>query len=163
MTTKDYKNGKIYKIEPVNGDDGDIYIGSTTKKYLSQRMTAHKYSYTQWKKNNILTNISSFNLFDKYGVENCKITLLEIYSCESNDELKAKEAEYIKLYNCVNKNIPNRTQKEYYSDNKEYILDRCKQFYVDNKDKIIERNKEWSNNNKEKHLSLQKEWYKKII
>ena len=33
-----YNNGKIYKIEPLNGEEGDIYIGSTTKEYLSQRM-----------------------------------------------------------------------------------------------------------------------------
>ena len=34
-----YANGKIYKIEPkgVMIDDGDIYIGCTTKEYLSQR------------------------------------------------------------------------------------------------------------------------------
>ena len=30
-----YSNGKIYKIEPIiDHDEGDIYIGSTTKKYL---------------------------------------------------------------------------------------------------------------------------------
>ena len=32
-----YNNGKIYKIEPVNGEEGDIYIGSTTKEYLSSQ------------------------------------------------------------------------------------------------------------------------------
>ena len=45
-----YNNGKIYKLEPMcNHDDGDIYIGSTTKEYLCQRMTAHKYQYKQYK------------------------------------------------------------------------------------------------------------------
>ena len=28
-----YSEGKIYKIEAINGD-GEIYIGSTTKKHL---------------------------------------------------------------------------------------------------------------------------------
>jgi hypothetical protein len=43
-----YNNGKIYKIEPLNGEDGDIYIGSTTKKLLCQRMASHRYDYKRW-------------------------------------------------------------------------------------------------------------------
>ena len=37
-----YSNGKIYKIEPINGEDGDVYVGSTTKEYLSQWMATHR-------------------------------------------------------------------------------------------------------------------------
>ena len=45
-----YKNGKIYKIEPIcEHDEGEIYIGSTTKQYLSQRMTAHRNGYKRFK------------------------------------------------------------------------------------------------------------------
>jgi hypothetical protein len=36
---KDYSAGKIYKIEPISEhDEGDIYIGSTIRKYLCERM-----------------------------------------------------------------------------------------------------------------------------
>ena len=42
-----YNNGKIYKIE--NNIDDMIYIGSTTKQYLSQRMDKHRSSYKRWK------------------------------------------------------------------------------------------------------------------
>ena len=39
MTTKskkDFSKGKVYKIEPVcDHDEGDIFIGSTTKDYLT--------------------------------------------------------------------------------------------------------------------------------
>lgn len=35
-----YKDGKIYKI--VSSQTAKIYIGSTTKKYLSQRMDDHR-------------------------------------------------------------------------------------------------------------------------
>jgi hypothetical protein len=38
-----YGNGKIYKIESHLGDK--IYIGSTTKQYLSQRMDKHRSEY----------------------------------------------------------------------------------------------------------------------
>ena len=53
MTTKaskDYSQGKIYKIEPtVEHDEGDIYIGCTTQRLLSQRMSKHKNEYKNWK------------------------------------------------------------------------------------------------------------------
>ena len=84
MTTN-YKNGKIYKIEPIDGEDGDVYIGSTTKEYLSQRMTAHRSSYNHWKKGK-RGKTYSFVLFEKYGVDNCKIILLENCPCESKDQ-----------------------------------------------------------------------------
>ena len=45
-----YNNGKIYKIEPINGEDGDIYIGSTTKEFLSQRLATHRGEYKQYLK-----------------------------------------------------------------------------------------------------------------
>ena len=35
----DYSRGKLYKIEPIcEHPEGDIYIGSTTKKTLAERM-----------------------------------------------------------------------------------------------------------------------------
>ena len=127
MTTN-YQNGKIYKIEPINGEDGDIYIGSTTKEYLSQRMTAHRSSYNQWKKGKS-TNTTSFYLFEKYGKENCNIILLENSPCNSKDQLIAKEAYYIRLLPCINKNIPGRAQKEYKNENKEHIKETDKKYY----------------------------------
>ena len=48
-----YDNSKIYKIEPLNiENEGDIYIGSTTKHKLSERMANHRYSYRKWKNGN---------------------------------------------------------------------------------------------------------------
>lgn len=41
-----YKNGKIYKI--VSRYTDMIYIGSTTKKYLSDRMYTHRYELGLW-------------------------------------------------------------------------------------------------------------------
>ena len=45
--TIDYKNSKVYKIWSPNGDK--IYVGSTTKKLLCQRMTAHREDFKRWK------------------------------------------------------------------------------------------------------------------
>jgi hypothetical protein len=146
----DYQNGKIYKIEAHNGEEGDIYIGSTCKQHLSQRMDKHISYYKRWKEEKTKYTYTSFQLFDKYGIENCNIVLLESFPSDSKDSLLAKEAFYIKSIKCVNKFIPLRTQKEYYNDNKE----NKKQYVQDNKIKIISYQKQYHDqyrqDNKEK-------------
>ncbi|KAJ1393588.1 hypothetical protein B484DRAFT_304737, partial [Ochromonadaceae sp. CCMP2298] len=117
------------------------YIGSTTEEYLSRRMVAHRSAFKKWKlsKKNYTT---VYDIFDKYGVENCSIELLESCPCESIDALHAREAYYIKSLSCVNKNIPGRTDKEYYQDNKDAIKKYHIQYQLDNKDMIKERQKQ---------------------
>lgn len=114
----DYKNGKIYMIYPcVEGaDEGDIYIGSTTT-LLAKRMAGHRNSF----KFHISPCTSSSILFDKYGVENCKIELVIDFPCDSKRELNREEGRRIREQKCVNKLIPGRTRKEYVEDNKERI------------------------------------------
>ena len=119
-----YNNSKIYKIEPIESNELDeIYIGATKNKYLSARFAIHKHDYKLWKVN-MRTNIKSFDLFEKYGVDNCRIVLLESFNAIDKDELNQKELYYIKKHNnCVNKNIPGRTKTEYYNDNRNKILE----------------------------------------
>jgi hypothetical protein len=81
-----YLNGKIYKIEPnCEHEEHEIYIGSTTKKYLSQRMDKHRSDYKRWKIRKA-KKIMSYDLFDKYGIENCCILLIESVNANSKDE-----------------------------------------------------------------------------
>ena len=54
-----YQQTKIYRIESHLGNK--IYIGSTTKKMLCQRMTAHREDFKRWKAGNY-HSISSFLL-----------------------------------------------------------------------------------------------------
>ncbi len=109
-----YQNTKIYKIMSHLGDK--IYIGSTTKNLLSQRMVEHRKGYNEWKAGK-RTLTTSYKLFDEYGIDNCIIILVEAYPCNSKDEKNAKEAYYIQNCECVNKYIPGRTPKKYYEDN----------------------------------------------
>ena len=144
---KNYQNGKIYKIEATNGDENDdVYIGSTTEIYLSKRMVAHRCGYKIWKKNGTKF-LTSYNVFEKHGVENCQITLLESVFCNSKDELHAREAFYIKASKNVNKNMPNRTKKDYFQQNKESIQAYKKQWHIDNTDK--EKQKKYREDNAE--------------
>ena len=148
MTTYDnnkqmnYQKGKIYKIDSLSGDK--IYIGSTTKDYLSQRMTAHRGKYNDWLKGK-KSYMTSFILFDEYGIENCVITLIENVSCSSRDELRAREVHYIRSLACINKVIPLRTAKEYYEVNKEKMNAISREHYKNNQEQrtyYLEKNKE---------------------
>jgi ribosome-interacting GTPase 1 len=132
-----YNNGKIYKIEHIYKTDSDIYIGSTTKKLLYNRLERHIEDYNLYKSNNkCVSKINSFLLFDKYGVDNIKITLLENVNVETKNELLKREAYYIKSIKCVNKVVPLRTKKEYRDDTKEHIKEYSQQYYQDNKEKL---------------------------
>ena len=138
----DYNNSKIYKIEPINSlDDSDVYIGKTTKKYLCQRKEEHKGKYNAWKNGDIRYYYTSFIIFEKYGFDNCQITLIETVNANNKDELRLREAHYIKTISCVNKVQVGRTQKEYYIDNKDYILNLNKQYRVDHKVDIHDQKK----------------------
>ena len=145
-----YSDGKIYKIEAiVEHPQEDINIGSTTKKYLSQRMDNHRRCYNCWKNGKYNKNYV-FDLFDKYGVDKCTILLLESVNANNKDELRAKEGHYIRALKCANKRIENRTQQEYYQDNKDKISQYQKEYYDGNKDKISQYQKEYYDGNKEK-------------
>lgn len=134
-----YSNSKIYKIMPiVEHDEGDVYYGSTTKQYLCQRMDTHRTDYVKWKLGK-RSNVTSFNIFEKYGVENCKIVLVEKLSVESKDEETAREAFYITNNKCVNKNIPGRSQKQWKIDNQDRLRAMRVEHYHDNKEILCEK------------------------
>jgi len=147
----DYKLGKIYMVYPKveDADEGDVYYGSTVDT-LGRRMAKHR-SKTQCK-------TQCKFLFDKYGVENCFIELVEKYPCDTKDELTKKEGEYIRSYKCINKRIEGRTDKEYYDDNIDKILECKKQYYIKNIDKIKESKKQHYIENKDKYLEYQKQY-----
>jgi len=157
----DYQNGKIYKIEALNSEDGDIYIGSTTKNTLAERMTRHRSHYKGWKKGE-KNNLSCFKIFDKYGIENCFIYLIESFPCNSKDELNAREGHYIKTLTCVNRCIAGQTRKEYRKIHMPHLLQKQRENYDDeakakkkayveaHKEEIALKKKEFTEKNHEK-------------
>jgi len=170
----DYLKTKIYKIESHLGDK--VYIGSTTNEYLSQRFQNHKSSYKRWKQEKPNCFITSFLLFDEYGIDNCQIVLIEECKCNSKDEKNAKEGHYIKSIRCVNKNIPglspNETEvmKKRMTSKRHYELhkEEKKQKYQENKDelklKALEYYKNKYNTNeelKQKRKEYMKEYQRK--
>jgi hypothetical protein len=133
-----YQNGKIYKLVSLHTDK--IYVGSTTKKYLCERKSEHKNEYKKWK-NGKHNNVTSFQLFE-LGIDDVDIILLENYPCNSKNELHARERHYVESMNCVNKVIPNRTEKEYNQmRDKQKTATQQKQYRNVHKEEISERRK----------------------
>ena len=156
-----YSKTKVYKIWSPNGDK--IYIGVTSKEYLSQRMDEHRSKYKGYlKSEKTKKNTTSILIFEEYGVENCFIELIEAKECTSKDEQNKLEGKYIRELNCVNRCISGRSYQEwrdqYYSKNQDKILIQNKQYYKDNQDKILIRKKQYYEDNKDK-LSIQKKQY----
>ena len=120
-----YQRGKIYKIVDVGYNK--CYIGSTTEKLLSNRMSKHRNHYRNFKQDtaNQLYYIV-FELFDEFDLTNCKIELIENYPCNSKEELLSREGFYILNTECINKRVAGRTKQQYnYQKREEISLKRA--------------------------------------
>lgn len=147
----DYANGKIYKIT-----SGDLtYIGSTCEPTLARRLAGHVRGYRQWK-NGKYGETSSFQVFE---TGNYEISLLELYPCNSKDELTARERFYIETNDCVNKRIEGRTRKERYEANRTEVAKKFKEYYEDNKTELTEKAKERYEANKPEITEKVKAYY----
>ena len=129
-----YNDSKVYKI--VDNTNGNIYVGSTTNKYLCQRLAKHKDDYKRYLEGYKNKYMTSFKILEN---GNYNIMLLENVNCEIKDQLNAKERYYIETLECVNKKLPGRTIKEYYIDNRQNKLEKANQYYKDNKENVRER------------------------
>jgi hypothetical protein len=122
-----YQLGKIYKIV----GNGKIYVGSTCERLLCRRLIGHNASYKQYQIG-IGGNMSSFQCLSD---PEHYIELLELYPCNSKDELHTCERKWIELLDCVNQRKPCRTEtdckeyyKEYYKEYKEYNKEKIKAY-----------------------------------
>jgi group I intron endonuclease len=151
--SKDYSKGKIYKI--VNNIDDEIYVGSTTQP-LYKRMENHRRNCRNEKKQS--RRIYSHML--EHGIHNFKIILIEEYPCKNKMELERRERHFIEVMKSkLNTNLPTRTDREYYQDNKEYIKEKSRKYHHDNREDIKIKKKQYYEANKHALLSKQHEKY----
>jgi len=141
-----------------------VYYGSSGKPILEDRMKSHIKNFNSWKKNKNNSYCSSYKVLEK---NNYEYDIIEVVYFDTKYELRQYERPLIEGQICVNKEIPNRTDKEYYDANAEYFKEYSKEYYRQNpeqhkkwyetnKDKIKEYNKKWYDNNKE----YSKEYYR---
>jgi len=109
MNNNIYKYAKIDKIVDIAYTEQ--YFGSTTVD-LSTRMARHRDKYKRYEKGDKYY-CTSFILFEKYDLSNCKIELVEVYPCNSKEELRKREGHWIRQEECVNKRIAGRTLQEH--------------------------------------------------
>lgn len=117
MDTK-YKKGKLYKL--VNDEDGEVYVGATTRP-LSTRFRQHRNDSKRYTKQHVYVHLNNI------GWDKIHIVLIENFPCCSIYELKSRERYWIEqLKPTLNSVIPTRTHKESYSHrlqyNKEQVL-----------------------------------------
>ena len=131
-----YEKGQIYKVVDVGFHM--CYIGSTTEKLVKgfgrHRRQYRSYLLGKWGK------ITVFDIFDKYGIENCKIYWIEEYPCSSKKELEAREGEHIKNTKCVKKRIEGTTLQEYRERKRVKRREYMNQYYHQTKETICEKN-----------------------
>ena len=151
-----YNEGKIYKI--VCNITGLVYIGSTTKKRLCDRLSNHKSHYKRHLEGKS-SYITSFKVLENGCYE---IILLELYPCNSKDELHSRERFYVESLECVNNKTPSsshsETMQKWYSKNKERVLNKQKKYNETNLQKRREYEKKYRELNKDKISIARKKW-----
>ena len=128
----------IYKLSREDSDD--VYYGST-KQTLKKRFKDHK-SHGKSTSEGNKRKCRSSKLFETDA--NVKIELLE--TCDGGN-VKVREAHYIRNFKCINKQIPNRSKKEYKTQwneqNKEQIKKKRKMREVGD---VLDKKRECSRN-----------------
>ena len=150
---KDCSKGKIYFIRSNNPAIKGKYVGSTIQT-LSLRMAGHRSAYNQWlagKKN----ACAIFYEFQKYGIEQFHIELIEDYPCEREELLLARENFFIRQEDCVNKQMailtPEETKqyrKQYQHEHNEEIKEYQKEYYQEHKEEIKQHDRQYYHNTK---------------
>ena len=90
---------KLYKIWSLHGDL--VYIGSTQQS-LCRRYANHKAEFRR-RNEQSTKGCRSYLIFSAYGIDNCKIELIETFDCSNIEERRKKEGELIRNVSCVNK------------------------------------------------------------
>jgi hypothetical protein len=131
---EDFSKGKIYKIVSPSHPEL-VYYGSTIGK-LNTRLYKHK-----------LHECSS-KLITCYN--DAKIELIENWPCENRQELEKRERYYIDTFECVNINVPGRTQAERKKKYDDTHKEKLQNYRNENKKRKVDYDKKRRNENKEK-------------
>jgi hypothetical protein len=134
----DYSKAKIYRV--FCGDDE--YIGSTTRP-LSERMAEHRKHFKTGK-----TRTTSHLIFQKHGLENPKIELIEEFQCENIEQLRKREGEIQRERKCVNRRIAGRAKTEYH-----------RQYYQEHAEKLSEQMRQYRQEHAEERTAYNRQYY----
>lgn len=167
-----YKNTINYRIVCKDVNITECYVGHTT--HFTKRKQQHK---------SVCNNPSSqrYHLYvyefirENGDWDNWDMIEIEKYEAVDSNDSHKRERHWIEFYKAsLNKQIPSRTDQEYYEDNKdqlleyqrkynkdhkEEILEKGKQYYEDNKEQIAERHRQYRKDNKEDIAEYHNKYY----
>jgi hypothetical protein len=143
----DYSKTYIYKIVCKDPTITDIYVGHTTDP--TSRKYKHKGSCNNPKHTHYTQYVYQF-IRDNGGWDNWELIIIECISCIDVHDARATERKWLETLNAtLNSCIPSRTEKEWYMDNKDRVIEKTKQYYAQNKEVINEKHKQYYEHNKE--------------
>jgi len=134
---------KIYKITSASHPDL-VYYGSTTKKYLCERMSQHRADFKRFPDRNR-------TVYQLLQHEDAKIELVE----EVEENHKEREQYYIDNFPCVNERkayLPGTDQEKldnWKKNNPERQKEHLKKYYEENKEAIQAKTAEYRQEKRE--------------
>ena len=105
-------------------------------------MASHRTKCKQYQ-NETYKYMTAFSMFNEYGIEDCKIELLENYPCISKAELMAREGHHQRINDCVNTFRAGRKSQKYYQDNRDKQKDQNRRYRQENPDKTVKKSKDY--------------------
>jgi len=133
----------IYKL--FKQDCPDFYVGSTFD--MKKRQLYHKSDCNNPNSKNYNLPVYQF-IRNNGGYDSWNYEILQQFNndLKVKDELHYIERAYIDLLNpSLNRQLPTRTQKEWFQDNKESVKQHKKQYYQSNKQLIKQKANEKNN------------------
>jgi hypothetical protein len=123
-TPIDYSKTIMYKIVSKDLDNNYIYVGSTTD--FAKRKSQHKSQSVNEFANR--HHLKIYHIISENGGWNeFEMVEIEKYPCNDHNESVARERFWKEHFNAnMNINIPGRTKKEWYTDNKFIVMKKLK-------------------------------------
>ena len=128
-----YARGKVYAL--CNSQTHDVYVGSTTPS-LAERLRWHL-SASKRCEGNVQ------RLIHAIGPSHFEITLLQEYPCNTIEELRAREAVWVRRMGSINQNIPGRTKAQRRLEDPEALRAQHRKDYLKHRERIKARTRRW--------------------
>lgn len=141
---------RVYAIR--NRSSLDTYIGTTTKQYLSDRMSGHRYAYRKELGGDTTRPCMS------HKVLACPTAYIELLETCDKAARKSRERWWIEnTPNCVNKQLPGRTTEEYQETHADHLRETQRIWRAENREVILAKKRAHYAANKEQILAQQRE------
>jgi hypothetical protein len=158
-------NAIIYTI--TSPDGSEVYVGSSTQLYLSNRKAHHRSDY---KRHNLgqAGRCKSYDLFDRHGFENCRWEVIEILNESTKEQKLLRERHWIEAIGTLGQNRPvineeekkqlkHESYKRLYAEKPEVFKAQSKAYYEATQEERKEVHQcecggQWTGVHKNRHL-----------